>query len=81
MGSKGICSSTLTLRQLSERSTLSGANLHLLTELPSTLRPRQLSVNFLTPGVRQLSELSKNSENFEDSEFSEYSDNSELSEN
>lgn len=103
MGSRCICSSTLTLGQLSERSTLSGADLHLLTELPSTLsglhtytvsefsenfvnspstlRPRQLSVNFLTSGVRQLSEFSKNSENSKDSENLEFSDNSELSEN
>ena len=56
------------LRQLSVNS-----------QTPSTLG--QLSVNFLTSGVRQLSEFSKNSENSKDSENSEFSDNSELSEN
>ena len=49
------------------------------SQTPSTLG--QLSVNFPTSGVRQLSEFSKNSENSKDSENSEFSDNSELSEN
>ena len=56
------------LRQLSVNS-----------QTPSTLG--QLSVNFLTSGVRQLSEFSKNSENSKDSENSEFSENSKDSEN
>ena len=66
---------------VTDRTTVNSQRSAYLYSVRIFRKLRQLSVNFPTSGVRQLSEFSKNSENSKDSENSENSDNSELSEN